>query len=92
MASSPLPYSSPEEKRLTDMYSSGCKKFSYVMEIVYVCMYMRVCVRVCVCVLSTYNGALAHERFTIQMRNFDLREGLELTSFKTPQSYCRSYG
>ena len=46
------------------------------------CLYGFVCV--CVCMLSTYNGALAHERFMIQMRKFDLREGLEPTTSEIP--------
>ena len=39
-------------------------------------------------VLSAYNGALAHERFTIQMRKFDLREGLEPTKFAMFACVC----
>ena len=45
--------------------------------------YQEVCVRVGVYVSSTYNGALAHERFTIQMRKFAFRDGLEPTTSQT---------
>ena len=39
------------------------------------------------CFLSTYNGALAHERFTIQMRKFEQRLGLKPTTLKI-LSWC----
>ena len=49
----------------------------------------RLCLSASVCVLSTYNRALAHERFTLQMRKFDLRKGLEPTTSEIPSlSLC----
>ena len=33
-----------------------------------VCVYVYVCVPVCLCVLNAYRAALAHERSAIQMR------------------------
>ena len=44
---------------------------------------------VCVCVFSTYNGVLAHEGFTIQMRMFYLR-GLEPTTSENQSSFKAS--